>query len=393
MTGNSADAQPPAIRGWMAFSAPNFNKTTASARPLSQDDSGSPNTATQHEQDMALFSDPAKITGELLLDLAERWSDTNIARNATEASSSQTITRPTIVGRMGTAVMKRAKALGKEPHEIRESLTERRKANGVRCTRRVRYDASNKDGVVDDSDEEAELVVASMPNLNGTADSSGKIDSIGIDGTGCDASNPMQQNTDNALFADQDTLRGEKLLLVAERYSNAEISARICAFANNFKLSQSGVASRVHVALENKAAASGIDLKQARQDLNNARSANYMPQGKKRRLSKSDSTKTDTQMTKDDGNIDAPRTLLALVDEDSDNEEVAPMLEKAHMGGTLLPERSTQFAEILYDTSKYKEETATAIALFRNSEGHRVYNFLFAAGSPWVILGGERYFG
>jgi hypothetical protein len=82
-----------------------------------------------------------------------------------------------------------------------------------------------------------------------------------------------KENLPVPALLNEDPPKGEKILLLAERYSNADISARICGILGNYPLTENGVATRIHVALEKRAKATGATTMQVRGDLNAARIA------------------------------------------------------------------------------------------------------------------------
>jgi hypothetical protein len=333
MAEDPAPGKASAISGWTAFSNPAFVKsaladlqaTTAptgqsstdtpvadvadATTPISQsnnndDDDGlfdafpSDSEPTQEEKDYLLIADPPRLSGEALINLVKRLSTADIVELSNEATGGN-LTRVAINGRLNAALNKKAKALDTTKAKLKEELTEFRKARGIRSTRRRpdhRHSVVGGDAEIggDEASESGQaegpegdgvkgnIQVKSAPQADATAiiqQSKGedlseeKSDADTEDDAEDDAALAAQQQADHEAFQDQNSLKGEKILLLAERYSNADISARICGILGNYPLTENGVATRIHVALEKRANATGVTTDQVRDDLNAARLA------------------------------------------------------------------------------------------------------------------------
>jgi hypothetical protein len=330
MAGDFAPGKVSAISGWTAFSNPAFVKaaladTQAMTAPAGQSDTDTPTAGeadattpisqsngdlsdaslsdsepTQEEKDYLLIADPPRLSGEALIDLARRFSTADIVDLSNEATGGN-LTRVAINGRLNTALNKKAKALGTTKAKLKEELTEFRKARGIRRTRRTldrRHSVVGEDTEIggDETSEggQAEVLESEQAKKNVPARSAPQTDAAPStyqpkgenfteekensdtdteDDAEDDATLAAQQQADHEAFQDQNSLKGEKILLLAERYSNADISARICGILGNYPLTENGVATRIHVALEKRAKATGVTTDQVRDDLNAARIA------------------------------------------------------------------------------------------------------------------------
>jgi len=328
MAGDPAPSKASAISGWTAFSNTAFVKsaladiqatdattgqgntdapvadvaeaTTPTSQSNNELSDGSPSDSepTQEEKDELLIADPPRLAGEALVDLASRYSTADIVDFSNEATGGN-LTRTAINGRLNTALTKKAKALGSTKLQLKEELTELRKAHGIRSTRR---EPDHRHSVVDEgttvgdgktssghraqvpkSDQAGQKgQVKSAPQADAAADSRHpKGGDIAEENNDVDTEESAedvealaaQQQANHEAFQDQNSLKGEKMLILAERYSNADISARICGILGNYRLTESGVATRIHVAIGKRAEATGATVKQVRDDLNDARIA------------------------------------------------------------------------------------------------------------------------
>lgn len=329
MAGDPATGNTSVISGWTAFSNPAFVKSAladlramsaadtseldytdapvadvaVATSPVPQSDNvlsdGSPSDSepTQEEKDEVLIADPPRLTGEALVDLASRFSTADIVNYSNEATGGN-LTRAAINGRLNAALTKKAKALGTTKLLLKEELTEHRKTHGIRSTRRepdqrrsvvggdtqTGGDKTFAGGEVPENDQADEDVQAtSAPQADAAtntdqpkgSDSTEESSAIDTEAAAAEDAEFLaaQQQADDEAFQDQNSLKGEKILLLAERYSNADISARICGILGNYPLTENGVATRIHKALETKAKATGETIHQLRYDLNDARIA------------------------------------------------------------------------------------------------------------------------
>ena len=337
MAGDPATGDTSVISGWTAFSNPAFVKsaladlqamnaadnseldnTDAPVADLADatipiperndvlsDGSPSDSEPTQEEKDELLIADPPRLTGEALVDLASRFSTADIVNFSNEATGGN-LTRAAINGRLNAALTKKAKALGTTKLLLKEELTEHRKTRGIRSTRQEpdhRHAAVGGDTQTggdktfaggetqvsenDQADEDVQATSAPQTDAATNTDqpkgSDATEESSAVDTEAAAAAAvavaeddeflAAQQQEDEEAFQDQNSLKGEKILLLAERYSNADISARICGILGNYPLTENGVATRIHKALETKAKATGETIHQLRYDLNDARIA------------------------------------------------------------------------------------------------------------------------
>lgn len=330
MAGDPAADKSSVISGWTAFSNPAFvksaladmramsatNTTEQSASdtpvpdvaesntPLPQSDSDlsdappSDSQPTQEEKDELLIADPPRLAGEALVDLSKRFSTADIINYSNQATGGN-LTRAAINGRLNAALTKKAKATGTTKVLLKEELTEHRKAHGIRSTRREpdhrhlvvggdtqvggdKTFAIGEARVPDNDQTNGDVKAKSAPQADAATDThqpkgdhtTGESSDAGTEGSAEDEEAlAAQQQADHEAFQDQNSLKGEKILLLAERYSNANISARICGILGNYPLTENGVATRIHVALEKRAKATGATTMQVRDDLNAARIA------------------------------------------------------------------------------------------------------------------------
>jgi hypothetical protein len=370
-------------------------KTTTAPTPQDLDDPNgdqapasmfaSPASQTQEAEDQAFFrGDSRELTGYILLDLCERHSISDIVDQINQAVGAEIISRPTLNSRLNSALVKKAKDEGTTKDEVRAALTERRKARGIRSTRRKPWSQqrSRLSTVTNASDFNA------GPVNTRTGYSTQENSDADMDATNnSDALTPaQQQQADHAAFVDQQSLKGDAMLLMAERYTDVEISARICAIPGNFPLKEGGVANRIHDALKRKAQATGVTLEQVRADLNAARASNGIVRqtklGKVRapktaRKAKSEAVvqddaaddapvdapvptqlpeQTDDEMTDDDSTssqqgwnadeVDAANTLLALFSDDSEVDEAASILMDMHRADASLAAQPKQMVDL-----------------------------------------------
>lgn len=283
--------QPSRINGWMAFSSDSWSASGSDANkgssrsspavsPKSQradpvQPAASTSSLTQQEKDELLLADPPRLTGAALLDLAERYSTADIVALANKAAKTMTLTRAAINSRLNTAVKKRAKELGQKKEEVRATFTEKRKARGVRSTRRVAQGAKNAAAATTavESDEEESPNHGQMSGVQ--TEPAQQADVALYPGVLSDAdARAKYGEADYLSFKQPNELFREKLLEMAGRYSNKEISAGICAMPQNMVLTENGVANRVHQALKERAKKTGKSLADVRAELNVVREAN-----------------------------------------------------------------------------------------------------------------------
>lgn len=405
--------QPSVISGWTAFSSQSPSPTSATGPVADMADANAPasqdnldnvqlptadSPQTQKEKDQALLADPPRLTGLALLDLCKRHSTRDIVDLANAAAGVVVTSRPTINSRLNSALLKSARETGRTKDEVRDELTEHRKSLGIRSTRRAPFKRMGtvvnvpKTKVNQAEPAPQADVAATTQALDHTGDTTEENSDADMEDDNGDAARLAQERADHAAFVDQNSLFGEKMLLIAERYSDPEISAHICAILGNYPLTKGGVANRIHSALKARADATGSTLKDVREALNVARFASgaLQPSAKGKgvlRVSRRyrqptpattapvDSHATapvasqaaapvteqvDTNMTDDDGTpsqegwnadeIDAANTLLKLVEGDGEVQEMATILMNMHRDDALLAGQADQTVRVIGDT-------------------------------------------
>jgi hypothetical protein len=162
---------PSVIRGWTAFGDPsrtlpappldnmettiaptpqndvNDDQAPATTAPQNSIDDMETTTApqTQEEKEQARFRDPTTLGGYVLLDLAERYSTKSMVDQFNQAAGKNIITGPNLNSRLNNALVRKAKDEGTTKDEVRAALTERRKAQGIRSTRRKPWSQNPSD--------------------------------------------------------------------------------------------------------------------------------------------------------------------------------------------------------------------------------------------------------
>jgi hypothetical protein len=389
---------PSVISGWTAFGAPvrksntppaDDMETTTALTPQDLDGpndvpapastTASPASQTQEAKDLSVFrADSREITGYILLDLCERHSTSDIVDQINQAAGAEIISRPTLNSRLNSAMVKKAKDEGTTKDEVRAALTERRKARGIRSTRRRPWaqQRSRLSTVTNASDFTADAA-GTRTGCSTEENTDAEVDAPNHNSDALAAA--WQQQADHAAFVDQQSLKGDAMLLMAERYTDVEISARICAIPGNYPLKEGGVANRIHDALKRKAQATGTTLEQVRADLNAARASNGIVRqtklGKARapktaRKAKSEAvvqddavddapvlpTQDDDEMTDEDGTssqqgwnaaeVDAANTLLSFFSDDSEVDEAASTLIDMHRADASLGAQPKQVVDL-----------------------------------------------
>lgn len=401
--------QPSVISGWTAFSSQSLSPTgakdpvaemadsTALASQDNLDNSQTPTSdspQTQQEKDQALLADPPRLTGLALLGLCKRYSTRDIVDLTNAAAGVVVTSLPTINSRLNAALLKSARETGRTKDEVRDELTEHRKSLGIRSTRRVPFKrmgtVANATKTKSDQTEPAPQadVAATTQALDHTGDTTEENSDADMEDDNGDAARLALERADHAAFVDQNSLFGEKMLLIAERYSDPEISAHICAILGNFPLTKGGVANRIHSALKARADATGISLKDAREALNVARAASGALQPSKKgkgvlkvsrhrqptpattapvashvtapvasQVAAAVTEQIDIDMTDEDGTsgqegwnadeIDAANTLLKLVAGDEEVQETATILLNMHRDDALLAGQPDQAGGVI----------------------------------------------
>jgi hypothetical protein len=84
-------------------------------------------------QDHAIFANHAQLTGDTLLNLATRYSKSDIAANANRVAGRKVMIERTAYARLSNAIKDHAARSGQTPAQVRTALTETRKAAGVKA--------------------------------------------------------------------------------------------------------------------------------------------------------------------------------------------------------------------------------------------------------------------
>jgi hypothetical protein len=137
------------------------------------------------------------------------------------------------------------------------------------------------------------------------------------------------QDIEQHLFAMPDLLAGEKILEIAEKYTNKQMAAKIAAAAVGEApvLTESGVAHRIRRALKAKAQAENVKVTEPKAALNASRKSNGVPT-RAARVSRAKPTElsTPTIFTVDDDDGDE--------DSDNDGESISQLAaHKKDVGG------------------------------------------------------------
>jgi hypothetical protein len=116
------------------------------------------------------------------------------------------------------------------------------------------------------------------------------------------------QDTEQHLFAFPDLLVGDKILEIAAKYTNGQMSAKITAAAveNGTLLTESGVAHRVRSALKKRAAEQNVSLIDVNKAFKQLRESNGVPTRKPRvpRAKKTDQASLAGSAVEDDDEVD-----------------------------------------------------------------------------------------
>lgn len=230
---------------------------------------------TEEEQkakdERLLAGNPKFITGAALLDLAERYSTTDIANLANKAQKTEKLTFNHINGRLNTAMESKAKAVNSTRIQIRDELTEKRKAFGIRSTRQNPSAATASPTVVAKNSSSSST---HGQNLNGQAEQAAEAARAADPRILSDADARAKYGADYLIFQQPNGIFRAVILDLATRYSNKDISDGIAALPQNTNLTENGVANRINSALQWRAKATGRDIHQVRAELNEVRVAN-----------------------------------------------------------------------------------------------------------------------
>jgi hypothetical protein len=249
-------------RGWTAFSSTSTTTTAGSATaPAAADHTGE---TTEEEDDsdaeaqaqaadpavaisaneQFLFSDPARLLGETLLTLAERYTNSDILKHIglkPGTTDQPILAQSALSHRIILALEKRAKATNTTAAQARTALKTARAVNNV----------------------QSRAPQGTVPRYVKKAPAAA-------------ATTPTPAYSDQHLFTNSELLFGETLLNLAERYSNSDISNNVSKKfgTDQTTIGDSGVSLRTKRALKARAIANNITFDQAKEDLKQARIAN-----------------------------------------------------------------------------------------------------------------------
>ena len=224
-------------------------------------------------QDHAIFANHAQLASDTLLNLATRYSTSDIAANANRVAGRRVMIERTAYARLSNAIKGHAARSGQTPAQVRTALTETRKAAGVKACFKASVKVSDGandtagndqehtgDTTEDESDADAEEVFTARP-------ASGPAPTVPTS---------TLSAGDQYLFNNSENLHGEILLALAERYSNVDISRHITMrFGTDpTTIGASGMSLRVTRALKIRAKATNQTLEQVRDTLKQVREAN-----------------------------------------------------------------------------------------------------------------------
>jgi hypothetical protein len=251
-------------RGWTAFSSTSTTTAGSATAPAAADHTGE---TTEEEDDsdendaeaqaagpavaisaneQFLFSDPARLLGETLLTLAERYTNSDILKHIglkPGTTDQPILAQSALSHRIILALEKRAKATNTTAAQARDALKTARAVNNVQ--------SRAPQGTVP-----RYVKKAPAPQAAATAQT------------------PV--HSDQHLFTNSELLFGETLLNLAERFSNSDISKNISKKfgTDQTTIGDSGVSLRTKRALKARAIANNITFDQAKEDLKQARLAN-----------------------------------------------------------------------------------------------------------------------
>jgi hypothetical protein len=213
--------------------------------------------------DQVVFANPTRLFGDTILNMATRYATTDIATNVNAAAGKQVITRYITNYRLRIAIKAYAARIGQTPGEVTAGLTATRVAAGIRCvdsagTAQVE-EKHTGETTEDESDSDNEASAAAP----------------GFTVAPAAPAAPIPTN-DQFLFNNHMRLMGETLLVLAERYSNKQISTNIGkkSGTDQFTLSQTAMSQRMITALTSRAKATNSTLEQVRANLHATRKSN-----------------------------------------------------------------------------------------------------------------------
>lgn len=327
MTGYNTPTQ---INGWMAFPAPppgttnglvnaghqtlasavqsRINVAQSMAMPPPPTSLPTPNGLS----DQRLFSKPQLLVGDTLLDVATRHSNQSISNRIGEAGT-ETLTSHSVNERIKRAMEKNARETGNSVTQIKSDLADARVANGVISEKQsLRYKSS---GAVNNTLPNNQNVSESPANDDAQPEHTGDTTEENTDAEMSDAEEEMddaavsaQQQADHDAFFDPNSLYGEKLLALAVRSSNEDISTHIGNIPGNIPITGRGIYSRVQAALQARSKTTGVTIDQLRPDLAAARLRN----GVKPRSPNSKKTQQPSHTTETKNAEPAPQAVVAV---------------------------------------------------------------------------------
>ncbi|KAM0722375.1 hypothetical protein Q7P37_001816 [Cladosporium fusiforme] len=210
-------------------------------------------------QDQQLFADRSKLVGEDLLELAGRYSNPLIVNHvnaAAPAGSQANYNRFHLHRALDNAFKARAKETGKAFEEVKAEFVASRKNKGIKTNIYTRRQAAEQQTAKTDDGDRAEE----------------NIDDEDINDEDLD---------DDELFANPRILNGNRLIKLAERYSNEEITNRTAAADPSKRVKATtnrSWYSKINRALKARASATGESIEALRTALYEARKSNGVQQ-------------------------------------------------------------------------------------------------------------------
>lgn len=221
-------------------------------------------------QDQSLFADRSKLIGEELLNLASRYSNMSILKHVNAAAAlagTPSMNRWHLHRLINNAFKARSQQTRKTPEQVKEEFLQIRKSNNIRTYNSVKRGKSKEQAVEAHTDIEAQIDVEAHSDFNVQT----KVMTI-------------ENLEDEELFANPSELRGDTLIGLAERYTSAEMAARVIAASRDKTKTNTPHSwySKVDRALKARAKATGETIGSLRDALHQARVSNDIRQFKQK---------------------------------------------------------------------------------------------------------------
>lgn len=221
-------------------------------------------------QDQPLFADRSKLIGEELLNLASRYSNMSILKHLNAAAAfagTPSMNRWHLHRSINNAFKARAQRTRKTPDQVKEEFSQIRKSNNIRTYNSVKRAKSKQ------QDVEVRIDVEAYNDVEAHNDVEASTNEM------------IEENLeDGELFSNPSELRGDTLIELAERYSSAEIAARVVAASKDKTKANTPHSwySKVDRALKARAKATGDTIESLRDALHQARVSNDIRQFKQK---------------------------------------------------------------------------------------------------------------